>query len=197
MPAVKTRAKPPAKPGASPCPCTIKVLMLYADLTTGNRVLRTFDALLHRCGKEVQFQSDMWKFDTLRTESIRRLAAKDAEEADLILVSAHGAEPLPDEVKAWCANWVVNRPKHPSALVALVDNSHSPLAGPDAPESYLQAVARQAEMDFFSVEAEEEDDLPFRRDAGEGNQPPPMLEAFCRKNAHPPAPASSPLKPPH
>lgn len=184
-----TRLKPlstdPAHPG-------IKIVMVYEDLGTGNRVMRVFDALTQRCGKDIVLQHDMWKFDILGCSSMSRMAAEDAGEADVVIVSAHGADPLPDEVKAWFKEWIKNRSPRPAALVALLDDGPCACSELDETKAFLQEIAKEGRMEFMSVITDEEEpDMPVQRVANEGDEPPADLEKFCREHARPMlAPAS-------
>jgi hypothetical protein len=172
----------------------VKVLMMYEDLGSGNRVMRMFDSLLHHCGSEIPFHSDMWKFDTLRCASIARLAAQDACDADVVIISAHGSEDLPEELKAWFHLWIGRRSHHRAALVALLDHAAGLVPELDPTQCYLQGLARQGCMDFIPMSVDEEEtDLPIRHAISEADEPPPVLEAFCREIVHAP-PASSPLR---
>ena len=167
--------------------CGVNVLMLYENLAAGNRVMRLFDALVRRCGREVFFQSDMWKFNILSCPSMGLLAAEDAIKADVIIVSAHGDEPLEESVKSWFQAWTGHRGKHATALVAVLNNAHHPYPVVQETKIFLEEMARTAHMEFFSILTElDELDLPLRRDCTSDDQPPPVLESLCRKNAHSP-----------
>ena len=166
--------------------CGINVLMLYENLATGNRVMRLFDALVHRCGREVSFQSDMWKFDILTCPSMGRLAAEDAVKADLIIVSAHGDESLEESVQSWFRAWTGHRGKHAAALVAVLNHTRHTYPVAQETKLFLEEMARAGRMEFFAIVTEEEElDLPLRREANSDDKPPAVLESLCRKNAHP------------
>jgi hypothetical protein len=165
-------------------PSCVKVLMMYDDLATGHRVMRVLDSLLRHCGNDVTFHSDMWKFGTLRCASISNLATEDACNADVIIVSAHGLDDLPEELKEWFHQWVAVRSNHPGALVLLEDRAPSYVHLPDPLQGYLEEVARQANMVFIPVVIEgEETDLPIRHAVSEADEAPASLEAFCRATA--------------
>ena len=164
---------------------SLKVLMVYEDLDTGNRVMRVLDSLQHRCGNEVFFQTEMWKSDILGCPPMGRMAAEAALETDVIIVSAHGSAPLSDEVKAWFKMWIGNRKQHSATLVALLNDSRGTFGSPEETRGFLQQIAWEGRMDFFVIATEEaETDLPSRREANRGEQPPPVLEWLCRRNAH-------------
>jgi hypothetical protein len=172
---------------------SIKVLMLYDDLATGHRVMRVFDSLLHHCGGEVGFHSDMWKFDTLRWPCIRTLATEDACNADVIIISGHGFSEFSEDLKLWMQAWTGLRSRQPGALVLLVDRAASYMHLPDPLQVFLEGIARQADMLFIPMIIEgEETDLPIRRATSGADEAPPSLEAFCRDTARL---SSSPARP--
>jgi hypothetical protein len=178
------RAQPSSADSISPALSSsgVKVLMMYEDLAAGNRAMRVFDSLMQHCGKEISFHTDMWKFDTLRCASISELAAQDARNADIIIISAHGSEELPEELKSWFGHWTNPRSVHPTALVALLDHAAGFLPEFDPAQKYLEQIARQAGMDFVSMFIEQDDnELPIRHAMSDEDNPPPLLEAFCRK----------------
>jgi hypothetical protein len=181
------KAQPSSAGSASPALTSsgVRVLMMYDDLAAGNRVMRVVDSLLRHCGDEVALQSDMWKFATLRCTSMAKLAAQDARQADVVIVSAHGSEELPEEVQAWFRQWAHSRAPHPAVLVALLDHAAGLLPQFDPARNYLEGIAREAGMEFVSMFIEQEEmDLSVRHAFSEADDPPPTLEAFCRRIAH-------------
>ncbi len=122
------------------------VLVVYEDFETGKHAKRTFDYLVEHLGDECRFTNQMWKFDVLAVPKLREMAARDAAVADIIIVSAHGAHPLPPEVKAWIELWLEAR-SSAIALVALFDVDQNP----DNPvRAFLATAAKRAKMEFFS-----------------------------------------------
>ena len=49
----------------------------------------------NQLGRDYDFTNQMWKFDILGNAKMREMAVKDAEEADLIIISTHGTENCP------------------------------------------------------------------------------------------------------
>jgi len=137
---------PPLKsPEPEPNPM-FNVLIAYEDFDTGKNAKRTYDFLVEHLGDDCTFSSQMWKFDVLALPKLKEMAAHDAAEADIIIVSAHGTNDVPAEVKSWIEEWLGQKP-HAIALVGLFD--------PDAylrnlPRSYLADVAKRGGMEFFA-----------------------------------------------
>jgi len=160
------------------------VLILYDDREAANHVMRAFHLLSQHCGGDVAFHTDMWKFDTLRSASIARLAADDALNAHVIVVSAHGSDDLPQEVKDWFPSWKGARNGRPGALVAVLDHTSKAFQDMNAAHACLHALAQEGNLEFIPMFVEEEEtDLPTHHAASDSEEPPPPLERFCRKVA--------------
>src|SRR5579859_2954435 len=125
------------------------VLVIYEDFAAGKHAKETYDFLANRLGREFEFKNLMWKFDVLGHPKMKEMAAHDALEADLIIVSTHGIGELPEEVKSWMDLWV-EQPGNTMALVMLVDRPKSMLDDHEFIRSSLQAAADQAGIEFFA-----------------------------------------------
>ncbi len=93
------------------------------------------------------------------------MAANDALEADLIIVSTHGIGELPEEVKSWMDLWV-EQPGNAMALVMLVDRPKNVLDDHESIRSSLQATADKAGMEFFAQPddwPDDESDFSFQQ----------------------------------
>jgi hypothetical protein len=127
---------------------SFNVIIAYEDFETGKRAKSIYDSLVENLGHDCQFTNQMWKFEVLGIPKLRELAARDAVTADILIVSYHGTE-LPSEFKAWVELWVAE-PKHPIALVALLDSLEPNDPRIAETRAYLADVARRAQMEFFA-----------------------------------------------
>jgi hypothetical protein len=125
---------------------TFNVVIAYEDFETGKQAKKTYDFLVENLGRECQLTNQMWKFEVLRIPKLREMAVKDATMADILLVSCHGGNDLPAEVKRWLETWL-EQPGEPLALVALFDRPREHTMGIRA---YLASVARRARTAFFA-----------------------------------------------
>ena len=130
----------------SPC---FDVVIAYEDFETGKHAKRTYDFLTEHLHHECTFTNQMWKFDVLAMPNLRQMAAQDAAQADIIIISCHGATALPAEVKAWIELWI-NEDSHPVALVALFDENLTDTPETQTMRSYLEQVAQRGMMEFFA-----------------------------------------------
>lgn len=125
---------------------TFNVVIAYEDFETGKHAKKTYDFLVDNLGESCQFNNQMWKFDVLSVPKLREIAVRDAINADIIIIAAHGRGELPKEVKAWMELWAANKVRA-IALVGLFDREDYV----DNPvRTYLANVAEGAHIDFFS-----------------------------------------------
>jgi hypothetical protein len=125
------------------------VLVIYEDFAAGKHAKETCDFLASRLGREFEFKNLMWKFEVLGNPKMKEMAANDALEADLIIVSTHGIGELPEGVKSWMDLWI-EHPGNAMALVMLVDRPKSVLDDHAFIRSSLQAAADKAGIEFFA-----------------------------------------------
>jgi hypothetical protein len=95
----------------------------------------------------------VWLFNTLRLQELREIAAEEASASDLIIISAHEAEPLPEEVEGWIDLWVRQLVRRPAVLLALLDPAEEDASSPL--QAHLQEIASRGGMEFL-VEAADE-----------------------------------------
>ncbi len=136
---------------------TFNVVIAYEDFDTGKHAKKTYDFLVESLGRECRFTNQMWKFDVLSIPKLREMAAKDAVMADIIIISCHGGDELPEFVQAWIESWVAEKDSA-HALVALFDCPHEDFLKTRQIRAYLADVAEKAGMEFFA----QPDDWPSR-----------------------------------
>jgi hypothetical protein len=122
------------------------VVIAYEDFETGKHAKRTYDFLVEHLGQDCQFSNQMWKFDVLSIPKLREIAAQDAIQADIIMVSCHGGSELPRHVVDWIEFWS-SAAGNPIALVALFDSE--PEHTREVRASLARA-AKRAGIDFFA-----------------------------------------------
>jgi hypothetical protein len=140
-------------------PPTCNVVMAYEDFATGQRALGIYRRMVGELGQRWLFNSHMWKFDFLKFPRLREMAAEEAIHAEVIIISVHGAENLPGEVKAWCEQLLLKKGAVPKALVLLFDPGKETDAKSEETREYLADLAVEIGIDFFCnpTNSEEED----------------------------------------
>ena len=125
------------------------VLIIYEEVTTGQRAMRMMRDLLRESGAHSDFEPSLWKLDLLVVPKFRELAAREAATADMVVVSAHDRDTLPVAIQTWAEAWPSRIPANRGALVALLELTEDQTEARPETVLFLRKVAEQAGMDFF------------------------------------------------
>jgi hypothetical protein len=125
----------------------LAVLATFEDSVSGMRVKEFCQGLSRKLGQRCQIVEHVWVFSTFRLRELQEIAAEEASEADLIIISVHQAKDLPDEVKGWIDLWLRRKSPLRAVLVALLDAPYEGASG--STEAYLKEVARRGGMEFL------------------------------------------------
>jgi hypothetical protein len=123
------------------------LLAAFEDSVTGTRVKEFCQDFSRHLGRQCQIIEHVWLFSTLRHPELQAIAAEEALAADLIVISVHRTEGLPDEVRRWMELWLRQKSSRPAALVALLDPSAE--GAPASTEAYLQQAAKRGGMEYL------------------------------------------------
>jgi hypothetical protein len=127
----------------------VRILLLYEDLETQLRGKRSLAELEALSAEKWAIGAKFWRRDLLKTESLRNSAANEAAMADIILISLHGTEMLPEEVGEWLSSWLARKADRPYALGILFDEPSAPQSEPPSLLAALEAIATEAGADLF------------------------------------------------
>ncbi len=122
-------------------------LATFEDSITGTRVKEFRQSLGRDLGRDCRLIEHIWLFNTFRLRELQEIAAEEAAASDLIIISAHRTDALPEEVRNWIDLWVRPIAQHPAVLVALLDPVEEGAANPL--QDYLQDVAKRGHMEFL------------------------------------------------
>jgi hypothetical protein len=128
----------------------LSVMITYQDLECSQRAMNAFESLVANLGGEYIFTRSTWKFDLLQFPKMREMAARDALDADIIIICAHEEADMPPEVDLWIQDWAGRKVNSPSALVALFERAEDRCCLINPAKSKLEEVARRIGMAFFS-----------------------------------------------
>src|SRR5262245_66109435 len=81
------------------------VLIAYDNFEAGKHAKTTYDFLVENLGQECEFANQMWKFDVLGIPKLGEMAAKDASDADIIIISSHAGRELSGQLQPWTQRW--------------------------------------------------------------------------------------------
>jgi hypothetical protein len=125
---------------------TLNVVVAYEDFLTGKKAKETCDFLAENLGTTCQVNNQMWKFDVLSILKLRDMAVNDALQADIVMVSCHGGDELPEAVREWLRAWLERAPEA-IALVGLFDCTPEQSAHI---RKYLSEAVRGSSIEFFA-----------------------------------------------
>ncbi len=122
------------------------VLVACEDIVTSARVNEFCQDFHHLLGQNCRDAKAVWLFTQLRVPNLRAIAADEAAATDVVLISAHPAQGLPEEAKTWIDLWIGRKHKRATLLVALLDGASQTAS--DRLKNYLQETAARGKMDF-------------------------------------------------
>ena len=117
------------------------------DASTDARVDEFCRTLAQHLGQTCQLAKQRWLLSELRVPQLRAIAATEAAEADVVIVSVHHGESLPAEVQAWIDLWLNLKRNRHMILLALFDPVYQGVSS--SMQAYLKEIAERAKMDFL------------------------------------------------
>ena len=134
----------------------LAVSAAYEDRATEDRVNDFCEGLSRDLGHHCEISKGMWPGSQLRLPQLRSIAADDPACADLIIISVHPAESLPDEMKGLVDQWLGRKDRRASVLMALFDPVSRGVSSSMA--AHLQEVAKRGSMEFVALSQETPED---------------------------------------
>ena len=125
----------------------------YDGVVARNRIIPICDSIVRKLWSDFELKLTWWKFCFLADPHIEQAARSALEEADAVLVAAHGAAPLPTAVRQWLEQGLAVRKNREGGLLAWAGIPTREGANPKTP-AYLVHLASQLKMDFLPVEPE-------------------------------------------
>ncbi len=128
----------------------LNVVIAYDNVEAGKRAWHTLSGLARTIGNDMNVDPELWRFESLEDSELGSLAAAEAIEADILIISAGSKTELPATVKIWVTKCLTQKDGTKSALVALLGTADN-FDGPDSPRfQFLQRAAMEAGIDFFA-----------------------------------------------
>jgi hypothetical protein len=127
----------------------LNVMILYEDAETGHRAERSLAAVQAGGLLGTGLRTRLWRRDLLQAAWLRERAASEAASADVIIISVHGQDGLPEEVRAWLGDWVERKAERPCALGLLLDRPVGAHERANPIAAYVQTVAAAAGADVL------------------------------------------------
>jgi|GEM_PF-3893769 len=128
----------------------LKVFVGCESSASSAQACALLERVAQKTGAEGRLICSWWNFDVLAITAVRKLAAAEAAQADMIIIAAHDRLDLPPEVKAWIHQWLAQGENHSRALVALLPPEGKKPRPAHGIISRLRKVAELGRMDFFA-----------------------------------------------
>ena len=125
----------------------LALLASFEDSVTCMRVKEFCQDLVRHLGEHCQVIEHVWLFSTFRLRELQEIAAEEASASDLVIISVHQTEGLPDEVKSWLELWLGHKGVREGVLLALLDPAYEEASGET--EAYLRDVARRGNLELL------------------------------------------------
>ena len=128
---------------------SIAAVAVYEDSSTRVRVEEFCRELSRDLGEKCELAREMWPVSELRVPQLRTIASNEASKADLVIVSVHCGETLPDEMRAWLDGILKHKPRRHVVLLGLFDPVYNGPSG--ALHASLKSIADKGGMEFLAV----------------------------------------------
>jgi hypothetical protein len=125
----------------------VVAVAVYEDSSTESRVDEFRQGFSLELGQNCSLDKQMWPLSELRMPQLRAIAAADAANADLIIISVRAAESLPDAVQNWIDLWAKRKGNRPAVLLALFDRLER--GSSTSIQIHLKEVAKRTKMEFL------------------------------------------------
>jgi hypothetical protein len=145
-----------AVPGGSPGDASVlNAFVLYENVATGLSAKYLLERMTLELGLEVDLSERLWKYDAVRDPLLKTEAMHQAENSDVVIVSANGGGEPPKEVKSWLREWIDHRTGKPCALMFWDDaRDASPSATTNEAAAgaapYWREMAHATNLEFYS-----------------------------------------------
>ena len=126
----------------------VRAVAASEDSATEARVDEFCRGLAKQLGESCELNQQIWLLSELRMAQLRAIAATEAAAADLVIISVHHAEGLPNELQAWIDLWLPQKRKQRALLLALFDPVYSGVSA--TLRASLEEVARKGHMEFLA-----------------------------------------------
>ena len=132
------------------------VTAICEDCSTTGRA-DEFCQTLSRClAPNCKISKGLWLLSELRPPQLRSVAAGEAAQADLVIISIHHAEVLPEGMENWIDLWLRQKGNRATVMLALFDSFH--LGSSTSIRTHLEELAKTENMEFLAQSEEAPED---------------------------------------
>ena len=132
----------------------VSVAAVFSDLKLGLKVSELQRHLSERLGPAWVLHCSSWRFDSLQQGELLAVAARAADDADLLIVATPADQAVPPAVLAWLQTAMAGGNRRERALIALLGCPLMARKGQMPARDCLKGLARQAGLAFFAHRVE-------------------------------------------
>jgi hypothetical protein len=127
-----------------------KAVVLYTDVISGAEAQKLLSRVAQLTDSGDAWQTSYWRFDVMSEQPVARLALKDAQDAQLVFLSARSISDPPLWLLEWLRAWAQQRRGRTSAVAAWCHHPskevRSHRMGP------LRELAREQQLTFLCAD---------------------------------------------
>ncbi|HMD14693.1 MAG TPA: hypothetical protein VKI62_08715 [Bacteroidota bacterium] len=127
----------------------LHLFSIYADFAASVRVKGAINKITKSVGKHWQLPLEMWKLDLLTSESIKRMVADDAANADVLIVAVSSFEQRERELIQWLESLRAAPSDYPGLLIGMLGDEENRTQELDWMVNQLLRCARKMNRDFI------------------------------------------------
>ena len=132
----------------------ISALVVYEDTLTARLARLLFDDVAARESPGRNFRGRFWSFDALADRDLLARAARFAQAAELVVISAYDNAHLPTVVEAWLKGWTSDGTVQDGLVVALLVRPQMPAPAATRLHARLERLARLSGREFLAENIE-------------------------------------------
>ncbi len=132
------------------------VTAVCEDCSTSARADAFCQTLSRYLSPNCKISKGSWLLSELTPLQLRSVAAGEAAQADLVIISIHHAESLPKGMENWIDLWLGQKGNRPTVMLALFDSLH--LGSSTSIRTHLEGLAKTENMEFLAQSEEAPED---------------------------------------
>lgn len=133
-------------------PNHIRAVITYNEVAERKRAMHLLSDLTKGLSEYIEFQPLPWSFYLLADEDWRDMAAKDALQADMLIIATSGLRAVSPAMLPWFEDIIRQLPGKEAAVVLLQGSqNHAGSNGPDCLEEVIQSAVRKAGVAYFTT----------------------------------------------
>lgn len=131
------------------------IVVLYDGDVTRARAMAACDFLVSQFWEDVELKFHWWRTDFLQDAELATVAARDAVEADFLIVCSDHRDQPPPSLERWFESWLDRRGDRLGALVDLTANRAGQTFGPsETRQQFFREICRRGNFDYLTTLAE-------------------------------------------